>query len=149
MATDDKQPVNFTPLCPMFILLLHWARCLHFVKSWSPYSWMCVLKTLVSLLNVIVVQCCQACLTCIPLLCLHYIQWGRTPLDLARRNGYNAVVSLLEKGTHFSELLTFKENASSNARSVIITPIHFITPYPYTVWFTSCCADISCTPYKS
>ena len=45
----------------------------------------------------------------VPLLCLHYIQWGRTPLDRARQNGHNAVVILLEKGTDFSEFMTFKD----------------------------------------
>ena len=37
------------------------------------------------------------------------LQHGNTPLDVARRNGHNAVVSLLEKGSHFSESMIFKD----------------------------------------
>ena len=36
------------------------------------------------------------------------LQDNKTPLDLARENGYNDIVQLLEKGSHFCELLRSK-----------------------------------------
>ena len=44
------------------------------------------------------------------LCCVSIIQWGETPLDRAREYGHTAVVSLLEKETHSSELtMLFKD----------------------------------------